>query len=120
MFVPFHTIMIALLTTAKDMGVTGSIEGLIMVYCGLQCAIPIFLIRNFVIASVPAELEEAGRLDGCNTAQLFLLIAFPMLKPILATTAVLNALWIWNDFLLSYVVFLMGISFCMLILYLYV
>lgn len=104
MFVPFHTIMIALLTTAKDIGVTGSIEGLIMVYCGLQCAIPIFLIRNFVIASVPAELEEAGRLDGCNTAQLFLLIAFPMLKPILATTAVLNALWIWNDYLLPYLV----------------
>lgn len=104
MYVPFHTIMISLLTTAKSLGLTGSIEGLIMVYCGLQCAIPIFLIRNFVVSSVPLELEEAARLDGCGMGRLFLFIAFPMLKPILATAAVLNALWIWNDYLLPYLI----------------
>lgn len=103
MFVPFHTIMIALLSTAKDMHLTGHIWGLILIYCGLQCPIPIFLIKGFV-SSVPKELEEAGRIDGCNTIQSFLYIILPMLKPILATVAVLNALWIWNDYLLPYLV----------------
>ena len=57
MFVPFHTIMIALLTTARDMKLTGSIGGLILIYCGLQCPIPIFLIKGFV-RSIPRELER--------------------------------------------------------------
>lgn len=103
MFVPFHTIMIALLTTAKGMHLTGHIYGLILIYCGLQCPIPIFLIKGFV-SSVPRELEEAAMIDGCGTVRLFFSIVLPMLKPILATVAVLNALWIWNDFLLPYLV----------------
>jgi len=103
MFVPFHTIMIALLTTAKGMHLTGHIWGLILIYCGLQCPIPIFLIKGF-ISSVPRELEEAAMIDGCGTVRLFFLIVLPMLKPILATVAVLNALWIWNDFLLPYLI----------------
>lgn len=101
MFVPFHTIMIALLTTAKSLGITGSMFGLILVYGGLQCPIPIFLIRGFVLA-LPLELEEAAMIDGCGVERLFAQIVVPMLKPICATVAVLNALWIWNDFLLPY------------------
>ena len=104
MFVPFHTIMIALLTTAKDMHLTGHIWGLILIYCGLQCPIPIFLIKGFVSGSVPKELEEAARIDGCSTMQSFFCVVLPMLKPILATVAVLNALWIWNDYLLPYLI----------------
>lgn len=104
MFVPFHTIMIALLTTAKDMHLTGHIWGLILIYCGLQCPIPIFLIKGFINSSVPKELEEAAKIDGCNISQSFFFVVVPMLKPILATVAVLNALWIWNDYLLPYLV----------------
>lgn len=101
MFVPFHTIMIALLTTAKNLHLTGSVGGLILVYGGLQCPIPIFLIKGFV-SSLPIELEEAAIIDGCNIVQRFYRIVMPLLKPIIATIAVLNALWIWNDFLLPY------------------
>ena len=103
MFVPFHTIMISLLTTAKGMHLTGHIYGLILIYCGLQCPIPIFLIKGFV-DGVPKELEEAAMIDGCGTVRLFFSVVLPMLKPILATVAVLNALWIWNDFLLPYLI----------------
>ena len=103
MFVPFHTIMIALLTTARDLKLTGHIWGLILIYCGLQCPIPIFLIKGFV-HSVPRELEEAAMIDGCGTFRLFLSIVLPMLKPILATVSVLNVLWIWNDYLLPYLI----------------
>lgn len=101
MFVPFHTIMIALLTTVKALGLTGSMLGLILVYGALQCPIPIFLIRSFVL-TLPIELEEAAVMDGCGMARLFAKIVVPMLKPVCATVAVLNALWIWNDFLLPY------------------
>lgn len=103
MFVPFHTIMIALLSTARDLKLTGHIWGLILIYCGLQCPIPIFLIKGFV-HSVPRELEEAAMIDGCGTVRLFLSIVLPMLKPILATVSVLNVLWIWNDYLLPYLI----------------
>ncbi len=103
MFVPFHTIMIALLTTARDLKLTGNIGGLILIYCGLQCPIPIFLIKGFV-NSIPKELEEAAMIDGCNTVKLFASVVLPMLKPILATVAVLNVLWIWNDYLLPYLI----------------
>ena len=103
MFVPFHTLMIALLTTARDLKLTGHIWGLILIYCGLQCPIPIFLIKGFV-HSVPRELEEAAMIDGCGTFRLFLSIVLPMLKPILATVSVLNVLWIWNDYLLPYLI----------------
>ena len=103
MFVPFHTIMIALLTTARDLKLTGHIWGLILIYCGLQCPIPIFLIKGFV-HSVPRELEEAAMIDGCGTVRLFLSIVLPMLKLILATVSVLNVLWIWNDYLLPYLI----------------
>ena len=103
MFVPFHTIMIALLTTARDLKLTGHIWGLILIYCGLQCPIPIFLIKGFV-HSVPRELEEAAMIDGCGTVRLFLSIVLPMLKLILATVSVLNVLWIWNDYILPYLI----------------
>ncbi|MCE5188411.1 MAG: carbohydrate ABC transporter permease [Eubacteriales bacterium] len=103
MFVPFHTIMITLLKTAKALGLTGKLWGLILIYCGLQCPIPIFLVKGFV-STVPHEMEEAARIDGCGTARMFRSIVLPLLRPILATVAVLNTLWIWNDFLLPYLI----------------
>lgn len=103
MYVPFHTIMIALLEAAGDMGLTGHLWGLVLIYCGLQCPIPIFLIKGFA-DSVPKELEEAAVMDGCSIPYLFLKIVLPLLKPILATVAVLNVLWTWNDYLLPYLI----------------
>lgn len=103
MFVPFHTIMITLLTTAKLLNLVGHIYGLIFIYCGLQCSIPIFLIQGFVKA-LPIELEEAAKIDGCGMIKLFGIIAIPLIKPILATISILNALWTWNDYLLPYLI----------------
>lgn len=104
LFVPFHTIMITLLKTAKAVGATGNFIGMILIYAGLMCPIPIFLYRGFVKA-LPLDLEESAIIDGCNRFKLMTKIVFPMLKPISATVAVLNALWIWNDFLLPYLIF---------------
>lgn len=103
MFVPFHTIMITLLKAAKGLRLTGHILGLVIIYSGLQCSIPIFLIKGF-IHSLPVELEEAATVDGCNIYMLLGKIVIPLLKPILATIAVLNALWTWNDYLLPYLI----------------
>lgn len=103
MFVPFHTIMITLLTTAKTLNLAGHIYGLIFIYCGLQCSIPIFLIQGFVRA-LPIELEEAAKIDGCGMIKLFGIIVSPLIKPILATISILNALWTWNDYLLPYLI----------------
>ena len=73
MFVPFHTIMISLLTTAKGMHLTGHIYGLILIYCGLQCPIPIFLIKGFVdgVTETPAKLpaDSVGNQVSLDTAK---------------------------------------------------
>jgi len=103
MFVPFHTIMITLMQTASTLHATGKFWGLILIYGALNCPIPIFLYRGFV-RGLPIEMEESGVIDGCNRLQLMTKIVFPLLKPISGTIAVINALWIWNDFLLPYLV----------------
>lgn len=103
MFVPFHTIMITLMQTASALHATGKFWGLILIYGALNCPIPIFLYRGFV-RGLPIEMEESGVIDGCSRLQLMARIVFPLLKPISGTIAVINALWIWNDFLLPYLV----------------
>jgi raffinose/stachyose/melibiose transport system permease protein len=70
-----------------------------MFYIGFGSALSIFMYHGFM-KTVPAEIEEAARIDGCNTIQTFFLIVFPMLKPITETITILNVLWIWNDYLL--------------------
>jgi len=103
LFVPFHTIMITLLKTAKSVGATGNFIGMILIYAGLMCPVPIFLYRGF-IKSLPLEIEESAIIDGCNVFNLVTKIVFPLLKSVSATVAVLNTLQIWNDFLLPYLV----------------
>lgn len=103
MFVPFHTIMITLLQTAKALGLTGELGGMALIYGGLMSPLTIFLYRGFV-KGIPRELEESAIVDGCGPLQLMIRLIVPLLKPISATAAVLNAMWIWNDFLLPYLV----------------
>ena len=73
--------------------------GLVFMYMGFGCAMSIILFHGF-IKNIPVELEEAATIDGCNMFQTFFLIVAPLLKGIIATVAVINAMWIWNDFLL--------------------
>ena len=56
------------------------------------------------IKGIPRELEEAAQIDGCNPVQIFFMIVFPILKPTAITVTILNAMWIWNDYLLPYLV----------------
>ncbi|GGG14343.1 sugar ABC transporter permease [Paenibacillus albidus] len=99
MLVPFHSIMIPLTRMAKTLHVSGTTYGLAIVYIGLGVNMAIFLYHGFV-KSIPRELEEAARIDGCGEFQTFFRIIFPLLLPITVTIAILDFLWIWNDFLL--------------------
>jgi len=99
MLVPFHSIMIPLTRMAKALHVQGSIYGLAFIYIGLGVNMAVFLYHGFV-KSVPRELEESAQIDGCGEFQTFFKIIFPLLLPITVTIAILDFLWIWNDFLL--------------------
>ncbi len=99
MLIPFHSIMITLTRISKNLHVQGSIAGLGVIYIGLGVPMAIFLYNGFV-KSIPKELEEAAIIDGCGEFKVFFHIIFPLLRPITATVAILNLLWIWNDFLL--------------------
>jgi raffinose/stachyose/melibiose transport system permease protein len=99
MLIPFQSIMIPLFKIAKSFGLSGSKTGLVLIYIGLGVNMAIFLYHGFA-KSIPTELEEAAAIDGCTEFQMFFKIIFPLLKPITATIAILDVLWIWNDFML--------------------
>jgi raffinose/stachyose/melibiose transport system permease protein len=99
MLIPFHSIMISLVNMAKLLRIHNSVWGLPFVYIGIGVNFPIFLYHGFV-KSIPVELEDAAKIDGCNEYQTFFKIIFPLLKPINITVAILQIIWIWNDFLL--------------------
>ncbi|MGS0972391.1 MAG: carbohydrate ABC transporter permease [Candidatus Izemoplasmataceae bacterium] len=99
MLIPFHSIMIGLVRVTHDLHVQGSLWGLAIVYVGIGSPMAIFLYHGFT-KNIPKEIEEAALIDGCNEFQLYYKVVFPILRPITATIVILNALWIWNDFLL--------------------
>ncbi|WP_238652619.1 carbohydrate ABC transporter permease [Paenibacillus piscarius] len=99
MVVPFQTIMIPILKVVNILGVNNSFTGLIISHLGLSIPMAVFLFHGF-IKSVPLEIEEAATVDGCNPISAFFRIVLPLLKPMLMTIIVLNALGIWNDYLL--------------------
>ncbi|WP_240419935.1 carbohydrate ABC transporter permease [Paenibacillus periandrae] len=99
MLVPFHSIMIPLVKTAKSLLLQGSIYGLAVIYIGLGVNMAIFLYHGFV-KSIPRELEESAYMDGCGQFRTFTTIILPLLLPITVTAGILNFLSIWNDFLL--------------------
>jgi len=99
MLIPFHSIMIGLVKVSHDLHIQGPLWGLAIIYVGIGSPMAVFLYHGFT-KNIPKEIEDAARIDGCNEFQLFTKVVFPMLKPITATIVILNALWIWNDFLL--------------------
>lgn len=96
--IPFQCVMLPLV---KFMGILNLMNrpGLVFMYIGFGSSLSIILFHGF-IKNVPLELEEAAKIDGCNMVQTFFRIVFPLLKTILVTVAILNVMWIWNDFLL--------------------
>ncbi len=102
MIVPFQMVMFTMSKTANVLGLDNPI-GIILIYLGFGAGLATFMFVGF-IKSVPFGVEEAATIDGCNPLQTFFLIVLPILKPTTITVAILNAMWIWNDYLLPYLV----------------
>lgn len=102
MIVPFQTIMIPLNITATSLNLK-NVYGIIPIYIGLLCPLAVFMYHGF-IKTVPAQIEESAAIDGASIFQIFFQIVFPILKPVHATVAIINVLWIWNDFLLPLII----------------
>ena len=106
MIVPFQMVMFTLSKLA-DMLHLGNPLGIVVVYLGFGAGLSVFMFCGFV-KSIPLEIEEAAMIDGCTPIQTFFQIVMPILKPTAITVAILNAMWVWNDFLLPYLV--IGVS----------
>ena len=102
MIVPFQMVMFPM-TKLADMLQLNNPVGMILLYVGFGSGLSVFMFSGFV-KSIPLEIEEAAMIDGCNPLQNFFLVVFPILKPTAITVAILNAMWIWNDYLLPYLV----------------
>ena len=102
MIVPFQMVMFTMSKMANLLRLDNPV-GIIVIYLGFGAGLSIFIFSGF-IKSIPLEIEEAARIDGCNPIQTFFLVVFPVLKPIYITVAILNTMWIWNDYLLPYLV----------------
>lgn len=98
LLLPFQVAMLPLYQTMKDLGLLGSLWSLIILYCGAQMPFSIFLVTTF-LRSLPLEYEEAARIDGAGDIRAFVYIVVPLLRPVLGTLVILNAVGIWNDFL---------------------
>ena len=100
MIVPFQMVMFTMTKTVADLGLDKP-WGLIIVYLGFGAGLAVFMFCGFV-KSVPLEIEEAAMIDGCSPLQTFFYVVFPIMKPTAITVAILDAMWIWNDYLLPY------------------
>ena len=100
---PFQVVMLPLYVQLKDMGLLNTRIGLILTISSFQVAYNIFVYVGF-IRTIPVELEEAAYIDGAGKFYTFWKIVFPLMKPIISSTLVLNALTVWNDFQTSLII----------------
>ena len=98
MLIPFQCVMLPLVGFASRIGIMNP-QGLIFMYMGFGSSMSIVMFHSF-IKNIPEELEEAATIDGCGSFRLFFSIVIPLMRTILITVAVLNVIWIWNDYLL--------------------
>ena len=104
MVVPFQMVMFTLAKTADSFIIPLNTPWTIpIIYLGFGAGLAIFMFVGFV-KSIPLEIEEAAMMDGCNTLRIFFQVVMPMLKPTLISVGVLQTMWIWNDYLLPYLV----------------
>lgn len=102
MIVPFQMVMFTLSKIANMLRLTTPL-GLVLVYLGFGAGLCVFMFTGFV-QSIPLEIEESAMIDGCNPIQAYFLIVLPIMKPTCITVAILEAMWIWNDYLLPLLV----------------
>jgi raffinose/stachyose/melibiose transport system permease protein len=103
MIVPFQALMIPFVGLFGNIGMLDNRASLVFFYVGFGVALSTFLYHGF-ISNIPLELDEAASMDGASDFMIFRRIIFPMLSPVTATVAIINGLWIWNDFLLPQLV----------------
>lgn len=102
MMIPFQIIMVPIVGLSTDLKL-GNVWGIIPMYWGLGAPLAVFMYHGFV-KGVPRELEEAAAIDGGGQFFVFFRVVLPLLQPITATILILDALWLWNDFLLPLIV----------------
>lgn len=102
MLVPFQMVMFTMSSLADKLKLNNPI-GMCFLYLGFGAGLAVFMFSGFV-KSIPLEIEEASMIDGCNPLQNYFGIVFPILKPTTITVAILQAMWVWNDYLLPYLV----------------
>jgi raffinose/stachyose/melibiose transport system permease protein len=102
MIVPFQMVMFTMSKMANILHLDNPV-GIIVIYLGFGAGLSTFIYSGFV-KSIPLEIEEAAIMDGCNPIQTFFFIVWPILQPVNITVAILNTMWVWNDYLLPYLV----------------
>ncbi len=100
MIVPFQMVMFTMSKITNTLKLDNPL-GIIVVYLGFGAGLSVFIFSGF-IKGIPKSLEEAATIDGCSPVQTFFLVVLPLLKPTAITVAILNTMWIWNDYLLPY------------------
>ena len=98
MVVPFQMVMFTLAQTADSLNLNTPYN-ICVIYLGFGAGLAVFMFCGFV-KSIPLEIEEAATIDGCNPLQTYGLVVLPILKPTLISVAILQAMWVWNDYLL--------------------
>ncbi len=102
MVVPFQMVMFTMVKTANILRLDNP-WGLVVIYLGFGAGLSVFMFSGFV-KGIPIEIEEAAMIDGCGPIRTFFLVVFPLMKPTTITVAIINTMWIWNDYLLPYLV----------------
>lgn len=102
MVVPFQMVMFTLSKTADTLKLNTP-WGIIIVYLGFGAGLAVFMFCGFV-KSIPLEIEEAAMIDGCSPLRTFFSVVLPIMQPTYVSVGILQTMWIWNDFLLPYLV----------------
>ena len=102
MVIPFQMVMFTMSKTANSLRLDNP-WGILLIYLGFGSGLSVFMYVGF-LRSIPYSLEEAAVIDGCTPVQVFFRVILPLLRPISITIAILNTMWIWNDYLLPYLV----------------
>lgn len=102
MIVPFQMVMYTMTYVVGQLELD-TVVGILPVYLGFGSGLTVFILSGFV-RGIPRELEEAAMMDGAGPLQCFFRVIFPVMRPTAVTVSILNAMWIWNDYLLPYLV----------------
>ena len=102
MVVPFQMVMFTLAKTADTLKLNTPYN-ICIIYLGFGAGLAVFMFCGFV-KSIPIEIEEAAMIDGCNPVRTFFSVVLPIMQPTYISVGILETMWIWNDFLLPYLV----------------